>query len=123
MGLQVIDRSNWAPPGLKAARLLAIKKDVLGNLGEIGLSLTAVAERHGISTRFVSKLFEQEGITFSEFLLSARLEQAHWMLSDPQFNGRTVASIAYTAQSPASPTRPGSAICPISTAHSASITG
>jgi AraC-like DNA-binding protein len=68
----------------------------LSHLGEIGLSLTAVAARHGVSARYVGRLFEREGITFSEFLLLARLEQAHLMLSGLQFNGHTVASIAYT---------------------------
>jgi AraC-like DNA-binding protein len=47
--------------------------------------------------RIVAGLFEQEGVTFPEFLLWARLEQAHRMLSALRFSGRTVASIAYTA--------------------------
>jgi AraC-like DNA-binding protein len=86
-----------APPAVKAARLHAIKKDVRAHLGEIGLSMAAVAARHRISPRHLGRLFEREGITFSGFLLSARLEQAHLMLSDKQFNGCTVASIAYAA--------------------------
>jgi AraC-like DNA-binding protein len=90
-------RDNWAPPGSKAARLHAIKKDILANLGEIALSLAAVAARHNISPRYVGRLFEQEGVTFSEFLLSARLECAHLMLTSLQFNGCTIASIAYSA--------------------------
>jgi AraC-like DNA-binding protein len=89
--------SNGAPRGLKAARLHAIKRDVLANLSESGLSLAAVAARHNISPRYVGRLFEQEGITFSEFLLSARLESAHLMLTGVQFNGRTIASIACSA--------------------------
>jgi AraC-like DNA-binding protein len=89
--------SDLVQPGLKAARLHAIKEDILAHLGESGLSVAAIAARHGIGPRYVRRLFEQEGITFSEFLLSARLERAHLMLTGPQFGHRTVASIAYSA--------------------------
>jgi AraC-like DNA-binding protein len=42
-------------------------------------------------------LFEAEGKTFSEFVLSQRLAHAHHMLSDPRMTGRTVAAVAFAS--------------------------
>src|SRR5262249_14554320 len=79
-----------AEAGLAAARLQAIKTGILTHLGESGLSLAAVAARHGVTPRYVQMLFEREGITFSEFLLSARLERARRMLAKPGAGERTI---------------------------------
>jgi AraC-like DNA-binding protein len=86
-----------AEAGLRAARLRAIKNDILAHLDDSGLSLAAVAARHGVTPRYAQILFEPEGITFSEFLLSARLDRARRMLADPGSGERTIASIAYHA--------------------------
>jgi AraC-like DNA-binding protein len=86
-----------AEAGLQATRLLAIKTDILAHLDESGLSLAEIAARHGVTSRYVQILFEPEGITFSEFLLSARLERARRMLADLGPNERTIAAIAYQA--------------------------
>jgi AraC-like DNA-binding protein len=86
-----------ADAGLRAARLQAIKTDILARLGESRLSLAEVAARHSVTPRYVQLLFEPEGITFSGFLLSARLERARRMLADPGSGERSIASIAYHA--------------------------
>jgi AraC-like DNA-binding protein len=85
--------------GLSAreARLHAIKTDILASLSQHGLTLTEIALRHGVSPRSVQKLFESEGLTFSQFLLDQRLTRAHRMVSDPRFAGRTISTIAYDA--------------------------
>jgi AraC-like DNA-binding protein len=44
----------------------------------------------------VRKLFEEEGTTFTEFVLESRLAQALQMLSDPRLAGRTISSIAFS---------------------------
>ena len=69
----------------RAARLRAIKADILENLGDLELTVTSVALRQRITPRYVHMLFEVEGITFSEFVLGQRLMRAHSMLCDPQF--------------------------------------
>jgi AraC-like DNA-binding protein len=81
--------------GLRAARLRAIKADILGNLGDGRLSANAVAARHGISPRYVRLLLESEGISFSELVLGARLERAYAMLSGPQRATWTISAIAF----------------------------
>jgi AraC-like DNA-binding protein len=83
--------------GLRAARLHAIKTDVLASLSRHDLTLAEIALRHGVSPRYVQMLFEREGMTFSQFLLDRRLTRAHRMLSDPQFAGRTISAIAYAS--------------------------
>jgi AraC-like DNA-binding protein len=83
--------------GLRAVRLAAIKADILANLTDHGLSLTAVAARHRVTPRYVQALFETEGATFSQFLLRQRLACVRRMLCDPRQAGRGISAIAYDA--------------------------
>jgi AraC-like DNA-binding protein len=83
--------------GLRAARLMAIKADIAEHLGRRDLTLLAVATRQNVSPRYVQKLFEREGLTFSEFVLDQRLARAHRLLSDPRCADRTVSAIAFAA--------------------------
>jgi AraC-like DNA-binding protein len=83
--------------GLRAARLRAIKADILENLGSPELTETAVALRQRVTPRYIRILFETEGITFSEFVLGQRLMRAHRMLSNPHFAGVTITAIAFAA--------------------------
>jgi AraC-like DNA-binding protein len=83
--------------GMRAARLRAIKADILAHLGARDLSLNAVAERQGISPIYVRKLFESEDTSFTQFVLGQRLARAHRLLSDPRLADRTVAALALEA--------------------------
>ena len=74
--------------------LRAVKADVIAHAGDPGLTLAAVAARHGLSPRSVQLLFESEGITFSQFVIEQRLARAHRMLTDPRHAGSTVSAIA-----------------------------
>jgi AraC-like DNA-binding protein len=81
--------------GVAAARLQAIKLDIVRNIGQSGLSAEWIAARYGISAGYVRRLFEAEETTFSEFLLATRLAQAHRLLCDKRLADRTVSSIAF----------------------------
>jgi AraC-like DNA-binding protein len=83
--------------GARAARLSAIKTDIRAGMGQTNLSLEAIARHQGISPRYVRKLFELEGTTFTEFVLDQRLARAHRMLIDRQFAYRTIGAIAFEA--------------------------
>jgi AraC-like DNA-binding protein len=83
--------------GLPAARLQAIKSDIVANLGDSELSESVIASRHRVSSRYVRLLFESEGTTFSDFLRRTRLTRAHQMLTDRRYRDRTVSSVAYEA--------------------------
>jgi AraC-like DNA-binding protein len=83
--------------GLRAARLQAIKRHIADDLGERGLTVGTVAARHGVGTRYVQRLFDSEGTTFSEYVLKQRLLQAFRMLGDARYVGWTVSAIALEA--------------------------
>src|SRR6202047_2511235 len=81
--------------GIAAARLRSIMADISANLGHGDLSVADVARRHRVTPRYIHKLFENEGLTFSSFVLGQRLSRAHRMLSDPRFADRNISSVAF----------------------------
>jgi AraC-like DNA-binding protein len=81
----------------QAARLEAIKTEILDGLDRHELSLAGLAARHGVTPRYVQRLFESEGFTFSQFVRDHRLERAYRMLSDRRFAQCTISTIAYDA--------------------------
>jgi AraC-like DNA-binding protein len=83
--------------GLRAARTHAIKSDIFANLEDASLSVDIVAKRQQITPRYVHMLFEDEGTTFSQFVLSARLALAHRMLSDRRYFNLNISDIAYAS--------------------------
>ncbi len=83
--------------GLRAARLHAIKSDVMNSLSEPEVSLTQIASRHRVTPRYVQALFEQEGLSFSSFLLDGRLAHVYRLLRDPMQSTKPISSIVYEA--------------------------
>jgi AraC-like DNA-binding protein len=83
--------------GVHAAQSHAIKEDIARRLHEPDLSVAALAVRHRCTPRFVQRLFEAEGTTFTEYVLAQRLALAHRMLSDPRRAGDKIAAIAFDA--------------------------
>jgi AraC-like DNA-binding protein len=81
--------------GIRAARLEAAKSYIVENSAHSDLSVGSVASHVGVTTRYLQKLFEDDGSTFSSYLLSQRLARAHRMLSEPELSERPVGSIAY----------------------------
>jgi AraC-like DNA-binding protein len=81
--------------GIAAARLRAIMIEIRTHLGDGDLSVAEVAQRQRMTSRYVHKLFENEGFTFSSFVRDQRLACAHRMLSDPRLADRTIGSIAF----------------------------
>ena len=80
--------------GVRAARLEALREDILSRLhGE--LTLGDVAARHGFSPRYVRMLFESQGTSFSEFVREERLKRARHMLLSPRFDQLRISEIAY----------------------------
>lgn len=81
--------------GLRAAKLHAIKQDIAANLERPGLSVTDLAQRHHCTPRFLQRLFEMEGTTFTEYVLAQRLARAHRLLTDPRRDGDKISALAY----------------------------
>lgn len=84
-------RSDMA--GIGGARLALIKEDVARNLADAELDIAAIARRQGVTPRYVQRLFERDGTSFSRFLREARLDNALAALG--QQDGRTIAAIAF----------------------------
>jgi AraC-like DNA-binding protein len=80
--------------GVRAARLRKIKTDIADHLGG-DLSIADIAARERLPVRYVQRLFEVEGTTFTEFVLDERLSRAHRMLTDVRHADRAVSTIAF----------------------------
>ena len=83
--------------GARAARIHAIKADILANVGRPHLSVDALARAHQITPRQVQRLFEVEGTTFTEFVLQERLALARRLLAAPGNATRPISAIALEA--------------------------
>ena len=81
--------------GLRAARLRAAKVYILENSFQQDISVSVVSAHLGVTPRYLQRLFEADGTTFSAFLLGQRLARAYRMLCDRQFLDRPVGVIAY----------------------------
>jgi AraC-like DNA-binding protein len=81
--------------GVRAARLHAIKQDIAKNLDQADLSITTLAVRQYCTPRFVQRLFEAEGTTFTEYVLSQRLARAYRRLIDVRCDGEKISTVAY----------------------------
>jgi AraC-like DNA-binding protein len=80
--------------GVRAARLQAIKSDLLSRTNE-SITLSELAARHRVSARYIRMLFEGEGTSVTEFVRDERLRRAHSMLLSPRFASRRIADVAY----------------------------
>jgi AraC-like DNA-binding protein len=81
--------------GVRAARLAAIKADITAHVDDGNLSIAAVAARHGVTLRYLQKLFETDGTSFSQFVAGQRLANAYRMLTNVLHSHRAISDIAY----------------------------
>jgi AraC-like DNA-binding protein len=80
---------------IAAARYKLVRKDVLERLCDRDLHIEAVARRQGVTVRYVQRLFENAGTTFSDFLRGQRLEHAVRLLKERDLAASTITAIAY----------------------------
>jgi AraC-like DNA-binding protein len=73
--------------GLRAARLKAVQTHIERNLGRPDLSPEFIARRFGISLRTLQRLFEEEGTSFTEYVMEKRLSRAYTALSNWRSGG------------------------------------
>jgi AraC-like DNA-binding protein len=81
--------------GLRAARLKLAKSFIMSHSHQRDLSVTGVAASLNVTPRYVQRLFEADGTTFSDFLTNQRLARAHRMLCEPQTGPSAISTIAY----------------------------
>jgi AraC-like DNA-binding protein len=81
--------------GFSAARLRAIKASIVKDLTRHDLNIATIAARHRVTPRHVQRLFETEGLTFSQFVLGRRLAHAYAALTDPEQMHKNVGTIIF----------------------------
>jgi AraC family transcriptional activator of tynA and feaB len=95
LGANEETRETTGQAELKAARLRAVRDYTEQNLNDPNLTPATVAARFGISPRYLHKLFEETGTSFSQWLQACRLEQSRRELADPAHDALGIAEIAY----------------------------
>jgi AraC family transcriptional activator of tynA and feaB len=88
-------RQTAEVPCFADATALALCRTIHERLREQGLTVAAVASAVGISERYVHKLFERSGTTFSHYIMECRLDGAAADLKDPARMDREIGSIAF----------------------------
>ncbi|GGE34292.1 AraC family transcriptional regulator [Halopseudomonas oceani] len=83
--------------GLKQARLRAVKADLRISAWHGDTSLSWLAKRHGVSPGYIRAMFEQEGQSFTDYVLGLRLERVFQCLSSAAHAHKKVADIVYDA--------------------------
>jgi len=81
--------------GLRAARLKLAKSYIVSHSQSRELSVGSVASSLNVTPRYVQRLFEADGTTFSEFLTTRRLARAHRLLCEPASTPAAISTIAY----------------------------
>jgi transcriptional regulator GlxA family with amidase domain len=89
-----LNRAVQAEGSVKAARLAAMRADVSASLGQVRLSAKTLAQRHGVTDRYIHRLFEETGRTFGDFVQEERLKRAYQLLTDPAQSRKSVGAIA-----------------------------
>jgi AraC-like DNA-binding protein len=96
-GLGPIDRSlaGAGRAGVRHARKKAIKDEIARNLASHTLSPEDVALRLGVTPRYIRKLLQEDGTSFSDIVRYMRLQLAYRYLLDRRRHRETITSIAY----------------------------
>lgn len=79
----------------RTAIFARICERVDARLAEPGLSVAAIATDEHVSARYLQKLFEKSGTSFSTYLRTRRLERCRTDLANPLYSKLTVSDICY----------------------------
>jgi AraC-like DNA-binding protein len=81
-------------PGANEVMLLRVQQFVRWNLSDAGLTPAVIAKAHGISVRYLHRLFEGEGRTLCEWIREERVEECRRALAAAPADSVNVARIA-----------------------------
>jgi AraC-like DNA-binding protein len=81
--------------GLPDARLRAMKDDIRKYCNHPDLSIHSIATRHGVSARYVQRVFEESGSTFTQHLTEQRLAAAYKALRRRASIDVPISTVAY----------------------------
>jgi AraC-like DNA-binding protein len=94
LGAQGEAREQVEHRGARGARRTAILREIDHRIGDPALNVAALAAQLAITPRYVHRLLEETGMTFSEYVLVKRLDRAVQLLSDRGRDNLTIADIA-----------------------------
>lgn len=81
--------------GARASHLHRICQSIETMLSDPGLNLAYVAQVHGVSTRYLQKLFTSADMSFSQYLRSRRLERCRADLVSPLHSQLSISEICF----------------------------
>jgi AraC-like DNA-binding protein len=81
--------------GLRAARLGEILAEIRANFANPAFSPRHLAQKLGLSPRYIQALLHETGVTFTERVLELRLQRARTTLMSRQHERQKVSEIAY----------------------------
>jgi AraC-like DNA-binding protein len=90
------DRQPAAERSVQRARLRSVKAYIDTHLSDPNLSLAVIAQKNGISLRYLHQLFRLMEMSASEWLRLRRLQRCHDLLSSPRHATRSITEIAYS---------------------------
>jgi AraC-like DNA-binding protein len=80
---------------LRAARVLAIRREIDRRFSDPDFSLPVLASHLGITPRYVQSLLAENDTFFIDEVIQRRLKRAHEMLSSPLYSAMTIIDLAY----------------------------
>ncbi|MYZ37246.1 MULTISPECIES: helix-turn-helix domain-containing protein [unclassified Streptomyces] len=83
-----------SPDARRRALEVRIHDFIQQRLADPGLTPEAIAAAHGISTRYLYKLFYEQGLTVAGWIRECRLERCCRDLTDPSLSSRSIQAIA-----------------------------
>ena len=81
--------------GVRAARVRAVLSAIAARAADPGFGVETMAAELSVTPRYIQRVLEETGTTFSEHLLEQRLGRAWRMLTDPRSLSAKVATIAF----------------------------
>jgi AraC-like DNA-binding protein len=97
--LLVAGLSGALTENLPTANRLVMRQRILNfveaHLPDSSLDCQTIAAAHGISVRYLNKLFEDDELPLSEWIWSRRLEKARTAIERSRMTGQSISQIAY----------------------------
>ena len=81
--------------GVKASRMNSICQTIEILLSDPNLNIKVVAAEHGISIRYLQKLFKETGVSFSNYVRDRRLERSKNDLVNPIYRSLSISEICF----------------------------
>jgi len=81
--------------GLRASRVLAIRREVDRRFADPDFSISMLASQLGITPRYIQTLLAENDTSFIDEIIRRRLERSHEMLSSPLYGGMTIIDLAH----------------------------